>query len=164
MVEADERYEGLSGAGSLSDPHDASLFRGSGQYAIDDKGRLTLPLGLRKPLLDGGNLTVLDGRAVLWNERTFRRAVDTLNEQVTAGDLDQRQVRLFLASVHTVQPDAQGRIVLPPRVRTMAGLDRDVVVAGAGPRIEIWPAGAYEYEMEIAQDESVTNALDRAGF
>lgn len=144
--------------------HAASQFRGRGEYAIDDKGRLTLPAQMRKALLAGGSLVVMDGRAVIWDEPTYQRAVDELNERVASGDLTGTQVRAFLSSTHPVSPDAQGRIVIPHPVRIEAGLDRDVLVLGAGPRIEIVPADQGVLETGLAIDDDVIAALDDARF
>lgn len=146
-------------------PHLASLFRGRGEYAIDDKGRLTLPPQMRRPLVGaGGSLVVLDGRVVLWAEETYRAAVDHLNALVADGALDQQHVRNFLSSTHLVSPDTQGRIVVPHAVRVEAGLDRDVVVLGAGARIEIVPAGVETTLGLLEIDDTVVDALDRANF
>ena len=42
-----------------------------------------------------------------------------------------------------VVPDAQGRILLPPRLREMAGLAGDVVVLGVSDHIQIWNSEAW---------------------
>ena len=149
----------------LAPVHAASQFRGRGEYAIDDKGRLTLPVQMRKALLGGGSLVVLDGRAVIWDEPTYRAAVDELNDRVASGDLTSGQVRGFLSSTHPVSPDTQGRIVIPPAVRIEARLtERDVLVLGAGPRIEIVPAGDAVLEHPIGVDDAVIDVLDHARF
>ncbi|WP_418605880.1 division/cell wall cluster transcriptional repressor MraZ [Georgenia sp. SUBG003] len=41
-------------------------------------------------------------------------------------------------------PDKQGRVTIPPALRKYAGLTRDLAVIGAGTRIEIWDAAAWE--------------------
>jgi len=172
MAEAATNIERQSGADALVGPddarasaaHPASQFRGRGEYAIDDKGRLTLPPQMRKALLGGGSLVVLDGRAVIWDEHTYRRAVDELNARVSSGDLTSSQVRAFLSSTHPVSPDTQGRIVIPPAVRIEAGLDREVLVLGAGPRIEIVPVGDTSLDAVLAVDDEVVDVLDRALF
>lgn len=144
--------------------HAASQFRGRGEYAIDDKGRLTLPVQMRKALLGGGSLVVMDGRAVIWDEPTYQRAVDQLNERVAAGELTSAQVRGFLSSTHLVSPDSQGRIVIPHAVRIEAGLERDVLVLGAGPRIEIVPVGDAVLDAGLTVDDAVVEVLDHARF
>jgi MraZ protein len=165
--------EERSGATALMSPdatsstapvHAASQFRGRGEYAIDDKGRLTLPVQMRKALIAGGSLVVMDGRAVIWDEPTYQRAVDQLNEQVATGDLTSAQVRGFLSSTHPISPDSQGRIVIPHAVRIEAGLERDVIVLGAGPRIEIVPVDAAVLDAGLTVDDAVVEALDDARF
>jgi MraZ protein len=133
-------------------------------HAIDDKGRLTIPPQMRKPLLDGGSLVVLDGRAVIWDEATYRGAVDELRARVSGGELTSTQLRSFLSNTHPVSPDTQGRIVIPHAVRIEAGLERDVLVLGAGPRIEIVPVGDAALEEVVAVDDAVVDVLDRSLF
>jgi len=156
--------DGAPASAAQPTTHAASQFRGRGEYAIDDKGRLTLPVPMRKALLDGGSLVVLDGRAVIWDEPTYRRAVDELNRRVADGDLTTGQVRAFLSNTHPVNPDTQGRIVVPPSVRVEAGLDRDVLILGAGPRIELVPAGTADLTEVLPVDDAVVDVLDRALF
>lgn len=150
-----------SGASSL-DLHEASLFRGRGEYAIDDKGRLTLPSHMRKPLAAGGNLVVVDGVVVLWSEITYRRLVDHLRQQVADHEITGSAVRAFLANTHPVTPDTQGRIVVPHAARVEGGLERDVLVLGSGPRIEIVPAGSDVLEAALGVPTEIADALDRA--
>lgn len=144
--------------------HPASQFRGRGEYAIDDKGRLTLPVQMRRALAGGGSLVVLDGRAVIWDEATYRDAVDELNRGVEEHELTSSQVRAFLSNTHPVSPDSQGRIVVPHAVRIEAGLDRDVLVLGAGPRIELLPTGVASLDEALSVDDAVVELLDRARF
>jgi len=37
-----------------------------------------------------------------------------------------------------VEPDGNGRILLPPSLRQVAGLDKRVILLGMGNRFEIW--------------------------
>jgi hypothetical protein len=39
--------------------------------------------------------------------------------------------------------DSSNRMLIPRRLYDLAGIDRDVVLAGQDGRIEIWPEGAY---------------------
>jgi MraZ protein len=164
VVETQATDVEISGDIAQSPAPDATLFRGRGEYAIDDKGRLTLPPHMRKPLADGGNLVVLDGRVVIWSEATYRRAVEVLNGQVDRHDLTQADVRNFLSNTHPVAPDTQGRIVVPHAARVEGSLDREVLVLGAGPRIEIVPAGGESLEGALGVSTAIADALDRAKF
>jgi MraZ protein len=164
VVETEAALVEISGDNAHDRRLDATRFRGRAEYAIDDKGRLTLPPQMRKPLADGGNLVVLDGRVVIWSEATYQRAVAELNARVDSLDLTQADVRAFLSNTHPVTPDAQGRIVVPHAARVEGGLEREVLVLGAGPRIEIVPAGVDSLEGSLGVPTEIADALDRAKF
>ena len=146
-----------------------TLFLGNGEYSIDEKGRVTLPAHLRRPFLQsdppGGLLKVMENRVALWTHDTYADAIDSLNRLVTDGVLIQDQVRVFLTLSQPFTCDAQGRLVLPPKIREQAGIDKDVFIAGCGPRVELWQAGRYEAEMLLADDgDDVANELIRLNF
>ena len=47
--------------------------------------------------------------------------------------------RVLASRAHESRLDTQGRILVPPALRRLAGLERDVIVIGAMDRFEIWP-------------------------
>src|SRR5699024_772716 len=64
--------------------------------------------------------------------------------------------RVFLSGASDEVPDTQGRITIPPLLRTYAGLRSDCTVIGAGDRVEVcdieaW--NAYLAETEQAYSE-----------
>ena len=76
----------------------------------------------------------------LWTDEGFADVAERLTEKVREGQAPQDAVRAFAANAHEVEPDSQGRIIIPQRLREFAGPERDVVVIGALERIEIWDA------------------------
>jgi MraZ protein len=46
--------------------------------------------------------------------------------------------RRLVGSATAVEPDGNGRILLPPSLRQAAGLDKRVLLLGMGNRFEIW--------------------------
>jgi MraZ protein len=46
--------------------------------------------------------------------------------------------RLFFSGAVDVIPDKQGRVIIPPYLKTYAQIDKDVVVIGVSNRIEVW--------------------------
>jgi len=52
----------------------------------------------------------------------------------------QRIARRLLARIHTLHPDAEGRLVLPKELAESAGLDGDIQFSGIGRFVQIWAA------------------------
>lgn len=64
---------------------------------------------------------------------------------------DVKKLRRFMVGNASDCPiDSQGRILVPPRLRQHAQLDKDVVILGVLDRIELWDAELFE------QDDSLT--------
>jgi MraZ protein len=50
--------------------------------------------------------------------------------------------------------DGQGRVLVPPHLREHGGLERDVIIAGVGSRIEIWDKARFEEEIKQSRDRA----------
>jgi len=46
--------------------------------------------------------------------------------------------RRLVGSATAVEPDGNGRILIPPSLRQVAGLEKRVIMLGMGNRFEIW--------------------------
>ena len=72
---------------------------------------------------------------------------EAMHERIRQAPLANKQardfMRMFLSGASSELPDTQNRITLPVPLRTYAGLDRDLVVIGAGSHAEIWDAEAW---------------------
>ncbi len=51
-----------------------------------------------------------------------------------------KKLRALFAYAADCEPDGQGRILIPAKLREYAGLTREVVVIGSFDRAEIWDA------------------------
>jgi MraZ protein len=52
--------------------------------------------------------------------------------------------RILASGASDETPDRQGRITIPPDLRSYAGLDKDCVVVGSIDRVEVWNPVAWE--------------------
>jgi MraZ protein len=75
------------------------------------------------------------------------RIVDNATE-----DLDvQAYARMMISGAAECPIDKQGRMLIPPLLREHAGLEREVTIAGVGPRIEIWDKDRFDAELKKTQ-------------
>jgi MraZ protein len=115
------------------------MFVGSYLHNIDSKGRLTLPAKFRAELATGVFLTLgLDGELWVFPKESGERIALKVAE-LPLNDRDSRDFsRYFHANAVALEPDKQGRILLPSELRDKAGLDGETVIVGSGGRLEIW--------------------------
>ncbi|MDN3481687.1 division/cell wall cluster transcriptional repressor MraZ [Arthrobacter sp. APC 3897] len=125
------------------------MFLGTHSPRLDEKGRLILPAKFREELAGGLVLTRGQERCIyVFSQKEFER----VHEQMREAPLSSRQardyIRVFLSGASDEVPDKQGRITIPPALRSYAGLGRELAVIGAGTRAEIWDAAAWQTYLE----------------
>lgn len=121
------------------------MFLGTHAPKLDEKGRIILPAKFRDELASGLVLTRGQEHCVyVFSQREF----ESLHEKIRQAPVTSKQardyLRVFLSGASAEVPDKQNRVTIPSALRTYAGLDRDLVVIGAGSRAEIWDAQAWE--------------------
>lgn len=139
------------------------MFLGTHHPRLDEKGRLILPAKFREELSEGLVLTRGQERCIyVFSMSEFER----VHEQMRAAPISSRQARdynrIFLSGASDEVPDKQGRITIPPALRTYAGLDRDLAVIGAGSRAEIWAADAWD--SYLTEKETAFSETDEDAF
>ncbi|WP_104164239.1 division/cell wall cluster transcriptional repressor MraZ [Arthrobacter sp. SX1312] len=139
------------------------MFLGTHTPRLDEKGRLILPAKFREELSEGLVLTRGQERCIyVFSMSEFER----VHEQMRAAPISSRQARdynrIFLSGASDEVPDKQGRITIPPALRTYAGLDRDLAVIGAGSRAEIWAADAWD--SYLTEKETAFSETDEDAF
>jgi MraZ protein len=123
-------------------------FTGEFRHTIDAKGRLIVPSRLREELENDQVVLTqwLDGCIAMWSGEGWRELDQKLREQ-RRGDRNARAVvRAIVASAHTDQVDRQGRVTLPPNLRELAGITKEIVVTGALDHAELWSPEAWDGE------------------
>lgn len=125
------------------------MFLGTHSPRLDDKGRLILPAKFREQLASGLVVTRGQERCLyVFPAREFERIHEQLRQAPMTSKQARDYLRVLLSGAFDEVPDKQGRITLPSALRTYAGLDRDCAVIGAGSRVEIWDAGAWQTYLE----------------
>jgi MraZ protein len=121
------------------------VFLGTHTPRLDEKGRLFLPAKYREELAGGLVITKGQERCLyVFPGAEFSRITEALRSAPVTAKAVRDYSRVFFASASDEVPDKQGRITVPPGLRSYAGLDRDCVVIGANTRLEIWDANAWD--------------------
>ena len=121
------------------------MFFGETAINLDAKGRLAVPMRYRDALEEQcGNRMVLtysafdSGSLWLQPEQTWERVRDDVMALPNFNASHRSLQRRLVGSATAVEPDGSGRILLPPSLRQVAGLEKRVVMLGMGSRFEIW--------------------------
>ena len=119
-------------------------FFGRYEHALDAKGRLILPAKLRAHLGPHGFLTPhLEGCLALWTDEEFEKEVE-VRLALADGEAGARNaVRDWAAAVFEAEIDRQGRMAVPPHLRSYAGLEQEVLVIGMINRVELWSPASW---------------------
>lgn len=130
------------------------MFLGSHSPRLDDKGRLILPAKYRDELEGGLVITKGQERCLyVFPMAEFTRISESLRTVPVTAKALRDYSRVFFSSAADDTLDRQGRITIPPQLRTYAGLTRDCVVNGANTRVEIWDSQRWESYLD-GQEES----------
>lgn len=131
------------------------MYLGTYLVSVTSGKRVSIPSVFRENL--GKDLVLAQ-----WYEKclvlTAKSSLNTLLSRVTRGKgtitEPVRQTEHFiLASSFEVEPDEQGRIVVPDRLITYADLKDQVYFLGVGDRIEVWNKEIWEErERKVAED------------
>jgi MraZ protein len=125
-------------------------FYGTENYAIDHKGRLSVPASMRRAASTRKGRSRLvshdtfylvagfEGCLSLYSAEDWQRVEERLR-RIPMGDRRGRAfARAFLMDACKVTVDAQGRVTIPPALMHRAGLGKEAVLHGQVDRIEIW--------------------------
>src|SRR2546428_11440113 len=112
---------------------------------LDEKGRLILPAKYQEERAGGVVITKGQERCLYVSpQEEFVRITEALRTAPVTAKSVRDYSRVFFASASDEVPDKQGRITVPPALRTYAGLERDCMVIGANTRLEIWDTQAWD--------------------
>ena len=129
------------------------MFFGETTINLDAKGRLAVPIRYRDAVAEQcENRMVLtysafDSRSLwLQPEKTWERVRDDVMALPNFNASHRSLQRRLVGSATVVEPDGNGRILLPPSLRQVAGLEKRVIFLGLGNRFEIWDEDTLNFQ------------------
>jgi MraZ protein len=134
------------------------MLLGEYSHTIDDKGRLAIPVKLRKELGEGAVITRGTDRCLVVYPKAEWQTLATKIAALPLSDARARSFsRLMMAGAMAVEFDKQGRALLPGYLKDYAGLQDHATVAGVYNRLEIWDTTAWEaYKQHHSIDENLS--------
>ncbi|MDG4945033.1 division/cell wall cluster transcriptional repressor MraZ [Weeksellaceae bacterium KMM 9713] len=123
---------------------------GTYECKVDAKGRLALPMGLRKQLGDITDEGFVLKRSVFQPCLELYPMSEWNNVMQQVGKLNRFKqknnefIRRFSAGVKPVDIDSSGRVQIAKDLVAFANIDKEVVVSSAINIIEIWDKELYE--------------------
>ena len=131
------------------------VFTGYHEHTLDEKNRLAIPAKFRSRMdkdRDGVGFFIAPGQpeTTLWlyPERQFERIAEQAKSTFVPSRDQLRWEQMFYTLADHVEPDTQGRVVIPPRMLARTGLGREVVICGVRDHLEIRRRDDFEKELE----------------
>ena len=142
-------------------------FRGTFDYSLDAKNRLTVPAKFRAALAEGIVLAKgVDSCIEVWPPKDFDSRIAGALEGSNPLSADARRISAFFsANSQDVDLDSAGRVGVPTFLAEHAGLDKEVVVIGAGDCLQVWDRKAWaDFNANLAAEiGEITERLGNPG-
>ncbi len=120
-------------------------FNGEYRHSIDDKNRLAIPSKILEKIdkeKEGKGFVItygFNGCLFLYTSRKWQEVETEMRKIDIKNEKDLRYQRATFSSMHEIpECDQQGRIVIPPKMKDFAKLEKKVVMIGILDRVEIW--------------------------
>lgn len=141
------------------------MFMGEYNHTIDAKSRLIIPSKFRESLGDQFVVTKgLDGCLFVYDDVEWKAFVEKLGTLPTLNPDVRKFIRFFMAGASEVEVDKQGRILIPANLKDFAALEKDIVLIGAGSRVEIWSKERYEGTVTYDDMEEIAMHMSELGL
>ncbi len=135
------------------------MFLGTKDHNLDSKGRVILPTEYREELGESFYITMGFHRCA---QAMSVAEFDRLREQIRQLPADKALSLqyLLISPAKLVTPNAQGRVIIPQKLREDVGLSGEVTIVGMDTRVEIWDKAAFAAFMEEQKKVSMQEMLE----
>ena len=139
------------------------LLVGEYRHAIDAKNRLFIPAKHREQLGESFIITrKMEKCLALYSDGEWQKFTDKLN---TLPDSVVGEIKQFLfPKTMWASPDAQGRVVITPELRSYAELDKNVVIIGVGDHAQIWSESRWQEKESKRDTDAMVELLRKLGL
>ena len=126
------------------------MLMGTYSHALDEKGRVCVPARFREDLGTQLVITKNPDRCLgLYSREEWKRLTDKMDQLPKISSEPARRIRRFyFGNSQEMEPDRQGRILIPNALREYANLVKDVTLVGVDDHIEIWDSNNWDKFIE----------------
>ena len=122
------------------------VFRGNFEHSLDAKHRLTIPAKYRAAFANGVVLAKspetqpgTPRTVAIWPTEAFERYTNRVLEGKNPISPEARELsRILFGNSHDTELDSANRVMFPADMLRFAGLDKELVLTGAGECLEVW--------------------------
>ena len=134
------------------------MFLGEYEHTIDTKARMAVPAKFRAQIQAGRGAVLSKGMGTCLAVYLLDRWEEKSNELVagrTSEELRDFERRIY-PSASEIELDAQGRMVIPAKLRTYAKLENEATIVGVRDHFEIWDRATWQAYQERLDVEGNT--------
>jgi MraZ protein len=130
-----------------------SNFLGEFDCKLDAKGRMMIPVGLKKQLPEAVSEGLVINRGfekhlVVYTRKEWDKIVEDLSKLNQYEKKTREFIRYFTRGASELTLDSAGRVLLPKPLLEYAGINADVVLSCQFNKIEVWAKEAYDSQLD----------------
>ena len=133
-------------------------FLGEFDCKLDAKGRMMLPMGLRKQVHPDSLEKFVVNRGfesclALYPLNEWQKISAEINQLNQFVKKNREFARYFYRGATELELDATGRLLLPKRLMEYAGIDKEVILSAWSNKIEVWAPEKFETLLKNEPDD-----------
>ena len=132
---------------------------GTYECKIDVKGRLLIPIALKKQIADSISQGFVLKRAVfqqcleLYPLQQWKDLISKVNKLNRFKKKNNDFIRRFTAGLKFIELDNTGRLLIPKELTEFANIKREIVLSSSVNIIEIWDKSKYEKTIDNSKSD-----------
>lgn len=141
------------------------MYRGVSFLNLDAKGRLAIPTRYREDLqscCDSHLVVTVDRERCLlvYPKPTWIEIEHRLDQLPSFNEQARTLLRIYVGHAQEVDMDGQGRVLLPPSLRSFAALDKRVALVGQGKKFELWDEETWNNKCNVWLSQADLSQLE----
>lgn len=143
------------------------MFQGETAVTLDDKGRVAIPVAFRGLVAQTcANQLVItynpfeQGCLWIFPQNVWEPLRDQVNALPKVKPAHRAMQRKLVGAAALVEPDGNGRILVPASLRSATAIEKHAVLLGMGDKFELWGEQAHLATIrETIAEDQITEAM-----